>query len=59
MNEMGGEYSTYGGEVHTGVWWRNLRERDHLKDPGKDGIIILRLSFKWDGCHGLDCSCSE
>ena len=23
----------YGGEVHTGVWWRNLRERDHLEGP--------------------------
>jgi len=40
----------YGGEVHTVVWWRNLRERDHLKGPGIDGRIILRLIFmKWDG----------
>jgi hypothetical protein len=22
------------GEVHTGFWWGNLRERDHLEDPG-------------------------
>jgi hypothetical protein len=29
------------GEVHTGFWWGNLRERDHLKDPGVDGRIIL------------------
>jgi len=29
-------------EVYTGFWWRNLRERDHFKDPGVDGRIILR-----------------
>jgi len=23
------------------VWWDNLRERDHLKDPDIDGKIIL------------------
>jgi hypothetical protein len=28
---------------------RNLRERDHLGDPGVDGRIILRWIFrKWD-----------
>jgi hypothetical protein len=37
------------GEVHTGFWWRNLRERDNLEDPGVDGMIILRRIFrKWD-----------
>ena len=30
------------GEVHTGFWWVNLRERDHLGDPDVDGSIILR-----------------
>jgi len=36
-------------EVHTGFWCRNLRGRDHLKEPGVDGRIILKLIFKmWD-----------
>jgi hypothetical protein len=38
------------GEVHTGFWWGNLRERDHSEDPGIDGRIILRWIFRqWDG----------
>jgi hypothetical protein len=37
------------GEVYTGFWWVNLREGDHLEDPGIDGRIILRCIFrKWD-----------
>jgi hypothetical protein len=37
------------GEVHTGFWWGNLRERDHLKEPGVDGRIILKWTFRmWD-----------
>jgi hypothetical protein len=43
---MGEACSTYGGEVHTGFWWGNLRERDLLKDPGVDGRIILRCIFR-------------
>jgi len=37
------------GEAYTGFWCGNLRERDHLEDPGVDGRIILRWNFrKWD-----------
>jgi hypothetical protein len=36
-------------EVHTGFWWRDLREGDHLGDAGVDGKIILKWIFKkWD-----------
>jgi len=36
-------------EVYTRFWWGNLKERDHLEDPGLDGKIILRWIFrKWD-----------
>jgi len=35
-------------EVYKGVWGGNLKERDHLGDPGIDGRIILRwISSKW------------
>jgi hypothetical protein len=33
-------------EAYTGFWWRNLRERDHLRDPSVDGRIILRWMFR-------------
>jgi hypothetical protein len=38
------------GGVHTGFLWGNLRDGDHLKDPGVDGRTILKRIFeKWDG----------
>ena len=37
------------GETYTWFWWGNLRESDHLGDPGVGGRIILRWTFrKWD-----------
>jgi hypothetical protein len=42
-------------EVRTRFWWEDLREDDHLGDPGVDGRTILKWIFKkWDGGHGLD-----
>ena len=32
------------GEVHTGFWWRNLIEGDHVEGLGIDGRIIIEGS---------------
>ena len=38
--------------MHTGFWWVELREGDHLEDPGIDGGMILKWIFKkWGGGH--------
>jgi len=50
MNAMGGACSTYGEEEVYRVLVGNLKERNHLGDPGIDGRIILRWIFrKWNG----------
>jgi hypothetical protein len=38
--------------VHTGFWWGDLREGDHLGDPDVDGRILKWIFKKWDG--GMD-----
>ena len=58
-NEVGEACSAYGGrgEAYTGFWWGNLRERDHLGDPGVDGRIILSWIFrKLEGVVGTGWS---
>jgi hypothetical protein len=47
------------GEAYTGFLWGNLKERDHLGDPGLDGRKILRGIFRkcdvgvWTGSSWL------
>jgi len=42
---LAGHIARTGGEVYTEFLWGNMWERDHLKDRGVDGRIILR----WEG----------
>jgi hypothetical protein len=47
--------------VHTGYWWGNLKEGDHLEDLGGDGGINIKMDFKeivWE-CMGLNLSDSR
>jgi hypothetical protein len=45
------------GEVSTGFWWGNRRDRDRWGDPGIEGRIILGWIFKkWD--VGV-CGCAD
>lgn len=32
-------------EIHRGFWFESVKERDHFKDVGIDGRIILKLSL--------------
>jgi hypothetical protein len=44
------------GEVHTGFWWGDLREGDHLEDPGIDGRKNIKMDLQdvgWGAWTGL------
>jgi hypothetical protein len=46
---MGWACSTYVGMVSTEFWFGNLRESDHLQDPGVHVRLVLGWIFrKWD-----------
>jgi len=46
-NELGGTSGRYWGrEVRIGVYWRDLRERGHLKRPR---VILKWIYRKWNG----------
>jgi hypothetical protein len=39
--------------VHTGFWWGDLREGDHLGDPGVDGKDNIKMDLQEVG-WGMD-----
>ena len=39
--------------MYTRIWCGNLKERDHLNDPGVDWKDNIKPDFKDIGCHGL------
>jgi hypothetical protein len=43
------------GEVHTGFWWGDLRERDHLKDRRRweDNNKMDLKEVEWGGTDGI------
>jgi len=51
---VGAECDTYGGggrrEMNDGVWWGNLKERDHLEELGTLGWMTPKWILKRIAC---------
>jgi len=48
-------WHVWGREMHTGLWWGHLRDRDHLEDVGLDVRIILKwISKQYVGMDWID-----
>jgi hypothetical protein len=44
--------------VHTGFWWGNMKEREHLEDEGLDERIIQKFIFsKYDDSRRIRLIC--
>ena len=39
--------------MYTGLWWGNLKEKNHLEDPGIDGDNI-KMDLQEVECGGMD-----
>lgn len=51
-NEITGRVALWGrGEVHTGLWWRNVWERPRRRWYGSVKVDIYEVGF---GEHGMD-----
>jgi hypothetical protein len=54
------ELNPFSPVEHTGFWWRNLSQRDHLKDLGVDGRVALKYIIKkWNGEAAAACECGN
>ena len=50
------------GEVHTGFWWGNLRERERLEDLGADVEDVVKIGLQevgWGGMDLIDLACGR
>jgi len=41
-------------EAYIGFWWGNLRDRDHLGDPGVRWEDNIKMDLEEVGCGSLD-----
>jgi hypothetical protein len=40
--------------VPAGIWWGDLRKRDHLEDVGIEGEDNIEMDLLAVGCGGMD-----